>query len=236
MNSPAPIRSTMPTSPISYRWSARSLCSLTIAAALAACGDDASFDSASGTGGAGGDGAIVTELFPDAPPLGGETECKVVIAENLPLEGSSHRELCSDLDYGTSPPSSGDHWPVWARLGEHPARVRHELLVHNLEHGFVLALYRDASIEAAVDALRSVRVGFGPDPLCENDENRVLLAPDPSLKTPIGLAAWRATYTATCIDPPSLEAFVRDHYALGPENLCAQGRDPLTDAELLACL
>jgi hypothetical protein len=81
-----------------------------------------------------------------------------------------------------------------------------------------------------------MREGFGLDPLCESDENRILLAPDPSLKTPIALAAWRATYTATCIDPPSLEAFVRDHYARGIENLCAQGRDPLTDPELIACL
>ena len=41
---------------------------------------------------------------------------------------------------------------------------------------------------------------------------------------PLAAAAWGATYQASCVDRPSLEAFVRDHYAKGPENLCVSGR------------
>ena len=38
-------------------------------------------------------------------------------------------------------------------------------------------------------------------------------------------AAWGATYTATCIDVPSLRAFANDHYGHGREVLCTDGVD-----------
>jgi hypothetical protein len=206
---------------------------------LSGCGDDAGSTggtgAAGGTSGAGGEPPIITELFPEAPPIGGASECKVVISENLPLEGASHLEVCTEVAYGTNPPSSGNHWSIWARFGEHPSPVPHEMLVHDLEHGAVVLLYRDAGVTAAVDALRAVFDGYGADDLCDGESNRLILAPDPELEVPLAMAAWRATYTATCVDAPSLEAFVRDHYAKGPENLCAPGADPLTDPRIIAC-
>ncbi|NUO49967.1 MAG: DUF3105 domain-containing protein [Polyangiaceae bacterium] len=208
---------------------------------LAACSDDAGSGGGGGTtgptGGAGGAGGaeeppVVTELFPAAPPLPGETECKVTITTNLPLEGHSHHEICTDLSYGTNPPSSGDHWGTWAQFRTYATAVPREMYVHNLEHGGIVMAYKCSGLcpdilqayEDAVDA-------HGIDPLCTispvgAERSRFVITPDPELAEPIGLAAWRATYVATCIDPPSILDFVNAHYAKGPENTCSDGKDP----------
>ncbi len=201
------------------------------------CSDDAPDDAASGgggagTGGAGGGGPVVTELFPAAMPLPGETECKVTITRNLPLEGATHQEVCTDVDYDTNPPSSGDHWGVWAEFRTYTAPVPREMLVHNLEHGAVVMAYKCvAGCPDVTQAFEDAASTFGVDPLCASHPNgaersRIIITPDPLLAEPIGLSAWRATYVATCIDPPSLLDFIEESYAKGPENICAEGKDP----------
>src|SRR5262249_32815695 len=77
-----------------------------------------------------------------------------------------------------------------------------------------------------VAALSGVFDGMS-DPLCLSMPGqppaRAVLTPDPQLPTPITASAWGATYTATCIDVPSLRAFANAHYAQGPEQRCAEG-------------
>jgi len=92
------------------------------------------------------------------------------------------------------------------------------------------------------DACDDIRAAFanasstyGVDPLCLSTDGgavaaRFVVTPDPLLDRPVGLSAWRATYTATCIDPPSLLAFIQAHYGNGPEKLCVQGKDPFDPA------
>ncbi len=54
----------------------------------------------------------------------------------------------------------------------------------------------------------------------------MLITPDPLLETPMALSAWGASYTATCIDPPSIDAFVLAHYGQGREPICTDGEAP----------
>ncbi len=211
-------------------------CASATALVAAACADDTDTGTG-GSGAAGGSsGPIVTELFPTAAPLPGETECRVTITEKLPDEGATHQEVCTPITYGTNPPSSGDHWKIWAEFRAHDAPVPREMYVHNLEHGAVVMSYTcpAASPEgcaAALTALQATADAFGVDPLCAGvvgaaDRSRILITPDPLLAEPIGLSAWHATYVATCVDPPSLLSFVEAHYGKAPENLCVEGRDP----------
>jgi hypothetical protein len=194
--------------------------------AIASCSDDA------GSAGTGGAAPTVTELTPDAAPLPGETECKVTITEGLPIEGSKHEDVCTSVEYGTNPPSSGNHWPIWAAFRAFDAPVPREMYVHDLEHGGIVMAYRcDAACPDVTDAFEAAATDFGVDERCLAAQNgaersRLVVTPDPLLDRPIGLAAWGATYTATCIDPPSLLTFIQDHYATGPEDTCAQGKDP----------
>jgi hypothetical protein len=187
-----------------------------------------------GTGGEGGQGGqpIVTELFPGAPPLPGETECKVTITENLPNYGAKHHPICTPLAYQTNPPSSGDHWGMWAMFKSYTLPVPREMLVHNLEHGAIVMAYGcPGGCPDVPIAFEDVAADFGADPLCVAsptgaERSRIIITPDPELAEPIGLSAWRATYVATCIDPDSMLAFVTKHYAKAPENICAEGKDP----------
>ncbi len=221
---------------------ARSL-SLT-ATVLLACSDSGPSQGGAGIGGgpgAGGEGGaplppVVTVLHPDQTPLPGETECVVTITDNHPLEGRTHVEVCSPVAYQTNPPSSGDHWPIWAEFRSYDAPVPRSMLVHNLEHGAVIMLYRcDADCPEIPAAYEEAADTFGLDPLCVMGSNnaersRIVIAPDPELDAPIGLASWRATYVATCLDPPSILEFIETHYGRGLEQVCAQGKDPADPA------
>jgi hypothetical protein len=191
-------------------------------------GDDAGADSGSGGGASDGGPDIVT-THPDAPPLPGETECTVTETTGILVKGAVHVPVCTPVEYATNPPSGGDHWPLWAAYAKHTVAVPREMYVHNLEHGAVVFAYRCPSscpdVEKALGDLFD-KVG---DTLClvpGGPVARVVLTPDPDLDTPIALAAWGATYTATCIDPPSMKAFLVKAYGHGTEATCANGIDP----------
>ncbi|WP_437290717.1 DUF3105 domain-containing protein [Sorangium sp. So ce406] len=167
-------------------------------------------------------------LFPDAPPLPGETECKVVIQTGIPVPSAQHLPTCTPVQYATNPPSGGDHWGSWAAYKRYEAEVPRELYVHNLEHGAIVLAYRcPASGCAEVTAmLEEVRTEAASDPRCltlsGGPEARLVMTPDGALDTPIAAAAWGATYTATCLDKASLSRFVADNYAKGPEDTCGE--------------
>lgn len=170
---------------------------------------------------------VVETLYPSGEPLPGFDTCEVVITTNLRFEGAGHEEVCTPLEYETNPPSSGDHWNRWAAYGIYEVPVPREMYVHDMEHGAVVLAYDcEGPCPEVVDALTSVYAGVAADPLCTSSPSvnaRLLLTPDPKLDRPIAAAAWRATYTATCIDLPSLKTFVSERYGRGTEATCAQG-------------
>ena len=208
-----------------------------VAGLVAGCGDD----TGSGGAGAGGDGGaggevpepIVTVLTPEAEPLPGQTECTVTITEGLPSDGQTHVPICTEVSYATNPPSSGDHWPIWAAYGTYEEPVPREMLVHDLEHGAIVLSHRcEGECPEVLTAFGQVIEGHGVAPLCAAGmvgptvNSRFIVTPDPERAAPIALSAWRATYVATCIDLPSLSDFVEAHYGNAPENLFSAGKDP----------
>lgn len=182
----------------------------------------------SGNGGAGGGGGgNVTILHPDAPPLDGAASCDVTITTGIPVKSAKHVELCSHVKYATNPPSGGDHWPEWAAFQSYDTPVPREQYVHDLEHGALVLLYKcDGACPDVLAALDAGRAAVSGDALClqsAGPTERVVITPDPLLDTPIAVAAWGATYTATCIDKASLVDFAKAHYGHGTEDICAQG-------------
>ena len=200
----------------------------TTVAAIAALLPAACNNGGSDVSGAGGT-AVTTTTHPTAPPLPGETACTVVETTSIPEPDFNHIDVCTPLTYATNPPSGGNHWPYWAAFKKYPEAIPREMYVHDLEHGAIVLTYRcsDACPDV-VAALASVFDGMA-DPLCLSIPGgppaRVVLTPDPDLVTPIAASAWGNTYTATCIDVPSLQAFANAHYGMGREVLCADGVD-----------
>ncbi|MCC6647187.1 MAG: DUF3105 domain-containing protein [Polyangiaceae bacterium] len=142
-----------------------------------------------------------------------------------PSEGQAHVDACTKVTYGTNPPSSGSHYPVWAASKAYDAPIPQGFIVHALEHGAVAVQYRPADVDAATRAALSAWVSTLPlDPTC-GDARRVLIAPNPDLDAPFAAAAWQTTLTSTCFHGPTFARFYRDHVGRAPEDICAGGSD-----------
>ncbi len=187
-----------------------------------------------GVGGAGLDAATdapmeqTVTLHPNAPPLPGQTSCTVVETTNIPEPDYQHLPVCTPITYATNPPSGGNHWPIWANYTQFTTPVPREMYVHDLEHGGIVLTYNCPNgcqdVVAALQMVFADQYDMGCVSLGQGAIARMVLTPDPELPTPIAASAWGATYTATCIDTPSLLQFVQDHYARAPvENFCNEG-------------
>lgn len=169
-------------------------------------------------------------LMPNAPPLPGESACRVVKVTGIEVPSAVHVAQCEGVTYATNPPAGGNHWGTWAAFKKYAMPVPREVYVHDMEHGAVVLSFRCAdACPEVVAALEKVYDETSADPLCVSQgtgvKARLVLTPDPDLPTPIAASAWGATYTATCIDTTSLAAFVAEAYGRGPEMVCANGVD-----------
>lgn len=155
------------------------------------------------------------------------TKCPVTVDSPALMPTANHKEVGTPIEWSTNPPSSGDHFGQWAAFKEYSSVVPLGFLVHSMEHGAVLLLYKcDAPpCTETVEALRRVRDAVPTDPACESATRvRVIIAQDPLLDVPVAAVAWGWTYKAQCVDEPTMTQFAKDHYAQGPENICAGGQ------------
>jgi len=169
------------------------------------------------------DVVAIEEPFPETDAAA----CNVRLAMP-PLMGALHIPQDASVVYDSNPPSSGPHYVTWANFQEFSEPVDDRYLVHSLEHGAVLLLYKceDAGCPAGlVEGLREVRNAIATDPLCDPSIRvRVIIAPRPKNDVMVAAAAWGYTYRADCLDAASLTQFVNAHYAMGPENFCDPGQ------------
>jgi hypothetical protein len=170
--------------------------------------------------------ASIPDVVVEAAPATDAAACNVRL-ESPPLMTTVHIPLGATVVYNSNPPSSGPHYTTWANFQEFTQPVDDRYLVHSMEHGAVLLLYKceDGGCPELVDALRAVRDAIPSDPLCDPSIRvRVVIAPRPANDVTVAAAAWGATYRADCVDAPSLTQFVLAHYAMGPENFCDPGQ------------
>ena len=187
------------------------------------------------------DGAVSAEsLTPDAlsdvdgPSTDQNTSdvtgpCSAVI-EQHPIEGATHVSVCSPVTYLTKPPSSGNHYPIWAAYKCYASAIPEGFWVHNLEHGaIVLSYHCPGGCTADVAAAQAWIDALPDDPLCAVDAGdarvRVVMTPDANLDVKFAASAWGWTLRANCFDPVAFTAFSQAHYGQGPEVLCAEGQD-----------
>lgn len=177
---------------------------------------------------AGSDAPIDDAADEDAlEPVDGSA-CNAIVEQHA-IEGATHVPECSPVTYGTNPPSSGNHYPVWAAFRTYSSPLPRGYYVHDLEHGAIVVTYNCpggcasevAQAQAMIDALPA-------DPLCPEGgalQRRVILTPDPLLDVRWGASAWGWTLRASCFEPQVFTQFATDHYAQGPENFCIDGYD-----------
>ncbi len=195
---------------------------LLLAATAAACGRTGLID----------DDAVVdadgSTLDPgDGPPSAPMGPCNAVVQQRA-IEGFTHVPICSPVTYVSNPPSSGNHYPIWAAFQTYDFAIAEGYWVHDLEHGAVVFTYHcPAGCDADVAAAQAYIDGLPDDPLCEPDAGdprvRMTMTPDPNVTTKFAASTWGWTLRADCFDPVAFGAFVQAHYGQGREMLCGQG-------------
>jgi hypothetical protein len=172
--------------------------------------DRAGTSGAGGTAGAGGSSGLCNAVEKDYPD-----------------EGHDHVLACSPVSYGTTPPSSGNHYPVWAAYKTYSSPIPPGFFVHNLEHGGI-ALFHDCGgdCSAELSSLASWEQGLPADSTCSAVPHRVIVAPFPNLGHRFALVAWTHILTMDCVDTSAMDNFYRAYYGKGLESMaCGNGVD-----------
>lgn len=137
-----------------------------------------------------------------------DARCGADIEE--PLDVGSIQHLlpgAPEPTYSSDPPTSGPHLSGGAPEGAQDGPVSRPAQVALLEQGGVMLQYRDAT-PATVRRLRTL------------SQPEVVVAPNPSLASPVIATAWRHRLTCGGASGPALDAlqaFVEAHKGEGPE-------------------
>lgn len=141
--------------------------------------------------------------------------CTFETAEDL---GRRHVDsLEAEVDFNTTPPTSGPHYFRWAVWGIYEEPLNELLLVHNLEHGGVVVQYgpqvpRETVAETAA--------------FYNEDQVGILVAPHPELGNQIALTAWTRIAKCPGFDREAFAAF-RDAFRFkGPEEVPIETMQP----------
>ncbi len=112
--------------------------------------------------------------------------------------GRTHVDQGASVDYGFCPPTSGNHWNVpgvaplpRAFYGPNVTHVPQNW-VHNLEHGYVVILYKDTPPQTVLDSINNVvnnAKGSTAAASC-GLPNKVIAVRFDSMSTPYALVAW----------------------------------------------
>lgn len=114
--------------------------------------------------------------------------------------------------YQVEPPAGGQHLPSAAKAGVYSGTGVPEdgLLVHALEHGYVIA-WHPADLEpAALKQLTDFQAAH---------EGDVILAERPQQTMPVVATAWGQRLLCGQVEPAALERFAEQYIGKGPENV-----------------
>lgn len=167
---------------------------------------------AGGSGPAAGGDASGIEAEP-LPERGDQALLEDV--ERHPSEGNEHVSPDTDVEYETTPPTSGDHYLSTTQAGFYTEAPPAEELVHSLEHGAIVIYYdADALSPEAERSLRewaSVHTG---------EWQSVVVVPNTyeEVDSPYVLTAWRHSLRLSEYDVEVVRAFIAEFIGRGPEN------------------
>lgn len=139
------------------------------------------------------------------------------VGRRMPDEGFQHVPEGTPGTYGHQPPTSGQHWPRWARWDFYTREVPPEIWVHNLEHGGTVILYRcDTPCPDLIQQLRGLYDTF---PKSKHGHVKLLITPHQKLGTRLAILAWTWLDELDQFDRERLLRFYQDHVDKGPEDV-----------------
>ena len=124
--------------------------------------------------------------------------------QTFPEAGRDHIGPGEQPDnWNSTPPTSGDHLATPLPPGVYNSEQDMRALVHNMEHGYVVILYKNLP-QDQLDQLRQFAEA--------RDGSKLVLAPYSGLaQDGVALAAWRNLETMQRFNPDVAQAFVNDY-------------------------
>jgi hypothetical protein len=150
--------------------------------------------------------------------------------------GQTHvQSLTAKFPWNTTPPSNGQHYPLWAVWGFYTDPVNPRMVVHNEEHGGVILWWGTRTPPATVDKLRAFYdeqpTGTFGTPFANFDSKIAITAWTGNSSTYQQHGDFGTGHIATCLhyDAPTKKAFeaFRDAYrGHGPEGIPLSADEP----------
>lgn len=137
---------------------------------------------------------------PDVP----NNEVKVAIMNR------DHVSNIDGTEYNSNPPTSGPHLSEWEKEWKfYDTEQPMGGLVHNMEHGGIVVLYKSSVDESTKAALKKFT----------EDNFKVIAAVDEDLTAPIALAAWGYYELFDSFNEDGMKRFYKKHLNRAPENV-----------------
>lgn len=158
----------------------------------------------------GGEAPLEAQPLPDRGD-----DARLSAVEEFPSEGAAHVAPGTELEYDTTPPTSGPHYPDWTDPGFYETEQPAGQLVHALEHGNVVIYYDPAALSPeAAESLRAFAETH------TDTFAAVIVVPNPAgdPAAPYVLTAWQTRLVMEDYDAGTVRAFLAEYLGRGPEN------------------
>ena len=137
--------------------------------------------------------------------------------EAVPDEGRGHVADGTPLVHNSYPPASGPHYGTWKEKGGFvDGPLGPGLWMHNLEHGYVIILYKcppdcteiKGLLRSLGSKVKNSRFGYP----------KLVIAQDDKIDTSLALIAWNRRQMLTEYDEGKIQAFYNAFVDRGPED------------------
>ena len=112
-------------------------------------------------------------------------------------------------EYNSNPPTSGLHLPSTAPGGAADETIDSKLLVHNLEHGYIVIHYKGIS-DKDTGAIQD---------LVDSYADGVISQPNTEITSPVAMVGWGSLQTCKKVSISVIKSFIKEHCNKGPEKL-----------------
>lgn len=133
--------------------------------------------------------------------------------ERVACKSANHVATGTKVAYESDPPLSGEHYSTWVNPGFYSEAKQKELLVHSLEHGYVVIYYNQQKLSAEqLKAVRTVAEKY------KGNWDGVVAIPRDDAQYALILTAWEHALRLPEFDQARLDSFVDAFRGRGPEN------------------
>ncbi len=132
-------------------------------------------------------------------------------------QGAGHVPEGTNLTFAEFPPTSGQHYPRTLERGFHDEEAAPGYWIHNLEHGYVVILYKCA--DDCPQLKEQLRQAYDTFPPSKFDIVKLIIVPDSQITTNLSVLAWNWKLDLDTFDREQILAFYNAHVDQGPEDV-----------------